>query len=95
MKEFSYDHVSDEEDSTDGKWIAKKPAWRYQEADHLMRASQDRIKHTRGEGIRPRIPRVEGPSSLRSISRWQVSWAVQEQHSAHPRCKNLSNSRMT
>ena len=41
--------ISDEEDSTDGKWVVRKPAWRSQEADRLMRALQDRLEHTREE----------------------------------------------
>ena len=81
VKELSYDYVSDEEDST-GKWVVRKPTWRSQEADRLMRALQDTLEHTREEDIRPRIPRMEGPPSLRSIPRCQVSWAIQEQHSA-------------
>ena len=28
----NYDYVSDEEDSTDGKWVVRKPSWRSQEA---------------------------------------------------------------
>ena len=26
VKELSYDYVSDEEDSSDGKWVVRKPA---------------------------------------------------------------------
>ena len=36
VKELSYDYViSDEEDSTDGKWVVRKPSWRSQEADRI------------------------------------------------------------
>ena len=35
VKELSYDYVSDEEDSTDGKWVVRKPSWRSQEADGI------------------------------------------------------------
>ena len=35
VKEFSYDYVSDEEDSTDAKWVVRKPSWRSQEADRI------------------------------------------------------------
>ena len=80
VKEFSYDNVSDEEDSTDGKWVVRKSAWRCQEADRLMKALQDRLEHTVEEDIQPCIPRMEGPPCLRSIPRGQVSWAVQEGH---------------
>ena len=82
VKELSYDYVSDEEDSTDGKWAVRKPAWRSKEADRLMRALQDRLERTREEDMGPHIPRMEGPPSLRSTPRCQVSSAVQEQHSA-------------
>ena len=81
VKELSYDNASDEEDSTDGKWVVRKPAWRSQEADRLMKALQDRLGHTVEEDIHPCIPRMEGPQCLRSILRGQVSWAVQEGHS--------------
>ena len=51
VKQLSYDYVSDEEDSTDGKWVVRKPAWRSQEADRLMKALRDRLEHTREEDI--------------------------------------------
>ena len=35
VKELSYDYVSDEEDSTDGKWVVRKPSWRSQEEDRI------------------------------------------------------------
>ena len=35
VKELSYDYVSDEEDSTDGKWVVRKPSRRSQEADRI------------------------------------------------------------
>ena len=35
VKELSYDYVSDEEDSSDGKWVVRKPSWRSQEADRI------------------------------------------------------------
>ena len=35
VKELSYDYVSDEEDSIDGKWVVRKPSWRSQKADRL------------------------------------------------------------
>ena len=35
FKELSYDYVSDEKNSTDGKWVVRKPSWRYQEADRI------------------------------------------------------------
>ena len=35
VKELSYDYVSDEEDSIDGKWVVRKPSWRSQEADSI------------------------------------------------------------
>ena len=35
VKELSYDYVSDEEDSTDGKWVVRKPSWRSQKADRI------------------------------------------------------------
>ena len=31
----NYDYVSDEEDSTDGKWVVRKPSWWSQEADRI------------------------------------------------------------
>ena len=39
VKELSYDYVSDEEDSTDGKWVVRKPSWRSQEADRISQSS--------------------------------------------------------
>ena len=33
VRELSYDYVSDEEDSADGKWVLRKPSWRSQEED--------------------------------------------------------------
>ena len=35
IKELSSDYVSDEEDSTDGKWVVRKSSWRSQEADRI------------------------------------------------------------
>ena len=35
VKELSYDYVSDEEDSTDGKSVVRKSSWRSQEADRI------------------------------------------------------------
>ena len=35
VKELSYDYVSDEEDSIDGKRVVRKPSWRSQEADRI------------------------------------------------------------
>ena len=35
VKELSYDYVSDEEDSTDGKWVVRKPSRSSQEADRI------------------------------------------------------------
>ena len=35
VKELSYDYVSDEEDSTDGELVVRKPSWRSQEADRI------------------------------------------------------------
>ena len=35
VKELSYDYVSDGEDSSDGKWVVRKPSWRSQEADRI------------------------------------------------------------
>ena len=35
VKELSYDYVSEEEDSTDRKWVVSKPPWRSQEADRI------------------------------------------------------------
>ena len=35
VKELSYDYVRDGEDSTDGKWVERKPFWSSQEADSI------------------------------------------------------------
>ena len=35
VKELSYDYVIDGVDSTDGKWVVRKPSWGSQEADRI------------------------------------------------------------
>lgn len=79
MKEINYDYVSDEEDGAEGKWIVRKPCWRSQQADSLMNRLQQRIEQSRKEDIRPCVPRMEGPRSVRSMPRLQVAWALKEE----------------
>ena len=35
VKEISYDYVSDEEDSANGKLVVRRPSWRSQKADRI------------------------------------------------------------
>ena len=35
VKELSYDYVSDEDDTADGKWVVRKPSRRSQKADRV------------------------------------------------------------
>ena len=38
-KELSYNYVSHEEDSIDGKWVVRKPVWKSQEANRISQSS--------------------------------------------------------
>lgn len=79
MQGLNYDFVSDEEDGPEGNWIIRSPRWRSPRANELMSCLQRRIDQTRGEELRPRVPRVEGPPSDRPRPKVHIPWALGEE----------------
>ncbi|KAL9968590.1 hypothetical protein ACROYT_G020699 [Oculina patagonica] len=79
LQRLTYDYVSDEEDGNGpnrGSWVVRRPVWRSERVNNLMKRLQGRINNCQHEDLRPRVPRVEGPPSERQVPRRRVDWAL-------------------
>ncbi|KAK3744043.1 hypothetical protein QZH41_011921, partial [Actinostola sp. cb2023] len=90
VKELTYHYVSDEENGENdnkGKWIVRAPAWRSEEANSLMKQLQEKVEASNAD--RPKVPRIDGPSSNRGRPRSCIAWAVKqnEQQEIHGKLK--------